>query len=61
MIKIKDSLFSEDEIKYIQPFCSDFYGYCIRVTFKNEDELLIDFNTKKERDKELISLLRKNK
>lgn len=59
MLKIKDSFFNKDEIRFILPFNSRLLGYCIDVELKNDMCFYIDFNTKLERDTELNKISEK--
>lgn len=59
MLKIKDCLVNEDEVRYIQPFYNGAHGYCILITFKNDSSEYIFFASKEERDKEINRLSEK--
>ena len=59
MLKIKDYLVNEDEVRYIQPFYNCVYGYCIFVEFRNNSFEYIPFNSEEERNKELKKVLKK--
>ncbi len=59
MLKIKDYLVNEDEVRYIQPFYNCMFGYCIYVEFKNDNFEYIAFESEEGRDKELDRGLKK--
>lgn len=61
MLKIKNSLFNEDEIKYIKPdyVRASSYPYVISVQFKDDDYFDIYFASEAKRDEELNRILEK--
>ena len=61
MLKIKNYLFNEDEIKYIKPnYRNNVHNsYTIEIIFKDDDYLDIYFYSQEERDEELNRVLKK--
>lgn len=61
MLKIKNYLFNENEIKYIKPdyVRGSSYPYVICVQFKDDDYFDIYFASEAKRDEELNRILKK--